>query len=78
MQGYSQDVIFFCTAKYKFGILSYNASTGTVVTEANGDVRVCVCVCLCVRARMSLLPHRMLLAVKCPVVTCVSSTRRAP
>jgi DNA damage-binding protein 1 len=39
IQGFAQDLLFVCTARYKFALLSYDASKGTIVTEANGDVR---------------------------------------
>jgi DNA damage-binding protein 1 len=32
-------LLFVCTARYKFALLSYDAARGTIVTEANGDVR---------------------------------------
>lgn len=69
LQGAAQDLLFFCTARYNFAILSYNSTTGTVATEAAGDIRVssspglyrapCIgCVPFCAR---SLMAHSLML-----------------
>ena len=39
-QGYDRDLLFVCTARHKFAILSYDPVAGVVVTEANGDAKV--------------------------------------
>jgi DNA damage-binding protein 1 len=38
-QGYTKDMLFVCTARFKFAILSYDSEAGVVVTEANGDLK---------------------------------------
>ena len=59
LQGATQDLLFFCTARYNFVILSYNSTTGTVATEAAGDIRVS---CLPMACSASLI---LLLAILC-------------
>ena len=40
MQGEPQDLLIFMTARYHLAVVSYNKSTGELVTRAYGDIKV--------------------------------------
>lgn len=40
LQGEQQDLLFFMTARYHLAVVSYNSTSGDLVTRAYGDVKV--------------------------------------